>query len=230
MIGIKIMKYITSSLLFIFFLIAITVRSEEIPLRDRCSGYWAAAAISPYPESGPSYLDPDFIPINIPAPNARVFIKATSKGLLLVGKNTSTHIEVYPPLMEILWSPESKIFVINVSDGGLVGSWDAKFFSISKDDLPVFLDVLKEVRPFADKFLRCEPKQEANIGVVAWLNDDKEALIIAEVPPHSSCPNMGAIQGFRVLVESGKIIERISEPVLRKKWRHVLGCRLLRGQ
>ncbi|MHB8859984.1 MAG: hypothetical protein ACYC6Z_10980 [Thermoleophilia bacterium] len=219
------MKYIFSSLLILIAFVPETVGSTEISSRDRCTGYWAAGAVSPYPDSGPSYLEPDFIPTNIPAPNGKFSIKATSGGLSLVGKNSSTHIEAYPPLMEVLWAPDSRNFVINVSNGGLVGHWDINFYSIDSDERPVYRDIQKKVRPIADKLLQCEPKQEANIGVVSWIKGGKDILIIAEVPPHSSCRNMGAIFGFRVSVKSGEIIERISENALRKKWTKALGCR-----
>lgn len=219
------MKYLFLSLLLLITFVPKTVGSAEISSRDRCTGHWAAGAVSPYPDSGPSYLEPDFIPTNIPAPNGKVSIKATSEGLSLVGRNGSTHIEAYPPLMEVLWAPDSRNFVINVSDGGLVGHWDTYLYSIDADESPVYRDIQKIVRPIADVLLQCEPKEEANLGVVSWINGGKDILIIAEVPPHSSCRNMGAIFGFRVSAKSGEIVERMSEDALRKKWAKALGCR-----
>lgn len=188
---------------------------------ERCTGIWAAAARSPY-------LGADFNPTDILAPNANYSINATSAGLSVVGKRGKrTHLEILvnPPLMEVLWPPDSRNFVINVSDGGLVGSWEAKFYSIDADDRPVSRDVQSIIVPIANKLLKCEPKEDANIGAVSWLDNGNEILIIVEVPPHSSCRNMGAVFGFRVSVKSGKIIERISEADLHKKWATVLGCR-----
>lgn len=188
---------------------------------ERCTGIWAASAKTPY-------LSPDFNPTNIPAPNAKYSINATREGLSLVGtRSNPSHLEILlnPPLVEVLWSPDSRNFVINVSDGGLVGSWEAKFYAIDADGRPVSLDIQNIIMPIANKLLKCEPKEEANIGAVSWLNDGEEVLIIAEVPPHSSCQNMGAVFGFRVSIKSGKILERISEDDLHKKWPNVLGCR-----
>ena len=188
---------------------------------ERCTGIWAA-------EAKASYIGPDFSPTNVPAPNDNFSINATREGLSLVGKRGNpSHLEILvnPPLMEVLWSPDSRNFVINVSDGGLVGSWEAKFYSIDADERPVSRDIQNIIMPIANKLLKCEPKEEANIGAVSWLDNGKEVLIIVEVPPHSTCQNMGAVFGFRVSVKAGKIIERISEADLLKKWGNVLGCR-----
>jgi len=220
-IGVNKMRFVVLTLVVLVAVVSTALGDDAVSSREQCTGIWAAAAKSPYPA-------PDFIPTKIPAPNGRVSINATREGLSLVGKkNRTTHLEVLvnPPLMEVLWAPDSQNFVINVSDGGLVGTWEAKYYSIDADGRPVSRDIQKLVKSNANRLLRCEPKEEANIGVASWLNDGKEVLIIAEVPPHSSCRNMGTIFGFRVSVKSGKIIERISEDGLRKKWAHILGCR-----
>jgi hypothetical protein len=120
--------------------------------------------------------------------------------------------------------------VINVSDGGLVGTWEAYLFLLDANDRPVARDIQRLVRPLADKLLLCEPGEVANIGVASWVNGSSEILVVAEVPPHSSCRNMGGIFGFFVSVQSEKIIERIPEDVLRKKWAGTLGCRFMKMQ
>lgn len=218
------MRFVVLAILVWGAVVSKTADGGAVSAREQCSGIWAAGSKSPY-------TGPDFIPTNIPAPNGRVSIKATTESLFLSGQqNGSSHLEVLvnPPLMEVLWAPNSKYFVINVSDGGLVGTWETKFYFIDVNERPVSRDIQKPIKLISSKLLQCEPKEEANIGAVTWLNDGKEVLMIAEVPPHSSCQNMGTIYGFRVSVESGKIIERISESGLRKKWAHVLGCRFTR--
>ncbi len=225
MIVVNKIRFVILSLLILIAVISKAIGGDVVSSRSQCDGIWAAGAVSPYPDSGQSYLDPDFTPTKIPAPNGIFSIYATSEGLSLVGKDSSTHLEVFPPLMEVLWAPDSRHFAVNVSDGGLVGTWEAKFYSVDTNERPVSRDIQKIVKVLSNKLLECDPKEEANIGAVAWLNDGKEVLMIAEVPPHSSCRNMGTIFGFRVSVKSGRIIERISEKGLRKKWADVMGCR-----
>jgi len=129
--------------------------------------------------------------------------------------------------MEVLWSPDSNGFAINVSDGGLVGTWETHIYTIDQNGNPAPRNLQRLILPIVSKFLRCEPKEVANFGIAAWLNGSKEVLMIAEVPPHSSCRNMGTLIGFRISVLSGKIIERISERELRRKWKSFLGCRFM---
>jgi len=195
--------------------------SIELTQNCKCGGIWAA-------NGKPPYVGPDFAPSEIPAPNGRVSLKAYSGSLSLVGRKHSINLRkilVNPPLMEVLWSPDSRNFVVNVSDGGLVGSWDTYFYSVDQDEYPAFRDIESLIRPIANKLPQCDMAEQANIGTVAWLNEGKELLLVAEVPPHSSCRNMGDLLGFRISVESWRITERISEDRLRKKWGKVLGCR-----
>lgn len=218
------MRYLVLTLLILVAVILEAAGADSGLPGERCAGIWAAASKAPYAE-------PDFSPTNIFAPNGKFSVNATSEGLSLVkkgGRATDLDILVNPPLMEVLWAPDSRNFVINVSDGGLVGSWDVKFYSIDEDERPVLQHVEKLIRQISSNLLDCDPKEEANIGAVSWLKHGKEILIVVEVPPHSSCRNMGAIFGFRVSVKSGKIIERISEDDLRKKWANVLGCRFMK--
>ena len=189
-----------------------------------CSGLWAASG-------KPPYVEPHLTPSEIPAPKGMISIKAVgshlSGNLVVVGRKRSVRLRqlmVNPPLTEVLWSPDSRNFVINVSDGGLVGGWDTYFYSLDQDEYPVFRDVESLIRPLADTFPHCDDAEEPNIGAAAWLENGKELLLVAQAPPHSSCRNMGAIVGFRISVDSWKVIERIPENELRKKWGKILGC------
>ena len=127
--------------------------------------------------------------------------------------------------MEVLWSPDSQRFALNVSDGGVVGGWFAKVYWIDESGGVNQIDIGSEVLRLANSLPRCEEREDANIGVVAWLDGGKELLLVAEVPPHSSCRNMGALQGFRVSATTGVVVEHISERQLRQKWNATLGCR-----
>ncbi|MFA7060097.1 MAG: hypothetical protein WC156_04690 [Pedobacter sp.] len=214
------MRKVILLLLVVVHVVPYIACADELNSHERCSGIWAVGAKSPY-------TGPDFIPTKITSPNGLASINASSEGLSFVGKKAPIQLKVLinPPLTEVLWAPDSRGFTINVSDGGLVGTWEAHVYSIDQDGNPIPHNIRKLIFPITNKFLKCEPKEVANFGITAWLNGSKEILIVAEVPPHSSCRNMGAIIGFQISVKSGKIIERISEKELRKKWKSYLGCR-----
>lgn len=202
-----------------------TISSEFTSAHQTCTGgIWAAEAQSPY-------IGPNSIPTTISAPNGRFSINATGTGLSLVdesGRVSQLQVLPNPSLTEVLWAPDSSAFVINVSDGGLVGTWETVFYFLDETNRPIQRDIQSLVGPSANKFLLCDPDEVANIGVASWVNGSTEVLVVAEVPPHSSCRNMGSIFGYLVSVESEKVIERISEDDLRKRWANTLGCRFMK--
>lgn len=211
------------------FLAGATIEHAEVsatPIAsNECSGIWAASGETPF-------IAPNAALRDIFAPNGMVSIKATGEGLTVVGRKQSTHLENVignPPVTEVLWSPDSRHFVVNESDGGVVGTWTTHFYTLDKSEHLISRDIASFIKPLANKMSKCESAEEANIGTVAWLNGGKELLLVAEVPPHSSCRNMGEVAGFRVSIESWKVIERLSENKLRKKWVSVLGCRFANG-
>jgi hypothetical protein len=208
-----------------FFAVAVigltnTASADTIASSNKCSGIWAALAQSPFIDSN--------IPLqDILAPNGFVSINSTNEGLVVVGRRKNSRLEEVignPTVTEVLWSPDSGSFVVNESEGGAVGLWNTYLYFIDRDDHPVYRNIEGLIRPLVDKVPQCDPPEDSNIGTVAWLNNGKELLLVATVPPHSVCRNMGQISGFRVSIESWKILERIPEKKLRKKWANYLGC------
>ena len=217
------MKYLIINLLATIIVFAQLPHTDTAASQDscNCSGLWAASG-------KPLYVGPNFVPDKIAAPNGKFMVRASKGGLSLVGQKSITQLDNLmpnPSLMEVLWSPDSGSFIINVSDGGLVGSWETYFYRIDQHGKPVSRDIEGLVRPVANSFQQCDPCEEVNIGTAAaWINNGRELLVIAQVPPHSSCRNMGDILGFRISVASWRIIERIPEDRLRAEWGNVLGC------
>lgn len=131
-------------------------------------------------------------------------------------------------LTEMLWSPTGRFVSVTASDGGIVGTWSVNVFALDRDGGLHKHDNLRDAFKSADAFPDCDEKETPNIGAIAWLNNGRDILLVAEVPPHSSCRNMSALSGYLVQVESGKIIEQLSESQLREKWGPKLGCRFAR--
>jgi len=206
----------------IFLLLAVLA---FLPSSSSATGRWAAAGQSPFVSSSAP-------PVEILAPDGRGALRETADGLAFVGEHTTVLQEVLSPpsLTEVLWSPDSKAFVVNASDGGVIGTWDAYYYSIDAEGRPVSRNLADLLAPMIQKFPRCDDPEKANIGAVGWLDGGKDLLIVAEVPPHSSCRNMGAIRGFRVAVASWRVVGEISEAKLRQDWAKVLGPRFAAEQ
>jgi hypothetical protein len=126
-------------------------------------------------------------------------------------------------LTEMLWAPDARHFAVNASDGGAVGGWEVTVFEVRQGQ-PHRLPPYRALQATANRLPRCETPETANLGVAAWLKGGAEMLVVAEVPPHSSCRNMGALLGYRVATTTGRILESLPYGELRKRWPQALGC------
>ncbi len=129
---------------------------------------------------------------------------------------------------EIIWSPDSSAFVITASDGGAVGTWFISVYLLENDSVR-YADVAQEVIRHFKRYYKCDEPEEPNVGAVKWLNDSKQLLLVAEVPPHSTCREMGKFKGYIVDIPSGGILEEIDEKDVRLNWSGYLGTRFIRS-
>ncbi len=150
-----------------------------------------------------------------------VRLRVVENGHLLPGlENTAIGT-----LAEISWAPDSKAFFVTESDGGTVGSWSVDVFTISDGGVVRTRPTEEVVRRFSRTY-RCHDEELPNVGAVSWGKNSEAILVVAEVPPHSSCPEMGKVRGYIVSVADGKVIEEVSPASLRGHWRRHLGDRL----
>lgn len=188
------------------------------------SGEWSAFGKLPH-------LHPDSATRDFTAPNELVSVRVSTEGFQLVSRGEIValkEVSGLPSLSEILWNPNSRAVAITTSDGGLVGTWQVYVYLPGDSAHPTYRDVKSLVGPLAVGLPKCETNEVPNIGAVNWSKNGGELMIVAEVPPHSSCRNMGAIEGFRISVKDWRVIARVPEGVLRKKWRSDLGNRLVK--
>lgn len=210
------MTVIVMKINFLSLLMALSL----IPSCGNAAGIWAAAGQSPFVSSSAASVE-------IFAPDGMKKIKETIGGLALSGKHTIVLQDILSPpsLTEILWSPDSKSFIVNASDGGVVGTWSAYYYSINIEEKQEPKNFYNLLASKIQEFPHCDDPEVANVGAVGWLDGGKELLVVAEVPPHSSCRNMGAIRGFRVAVTSWNVLGEIPEAELWRDWGNVLGPR-----
>ena len=196
---------------------------------EACTGIWAAQA-SPPGGRGDR-------PAPVIAPDRRLRLEAnpgrdqlrlagpSGRGELLqvYGAEGRSLIDPNQGLTEVMWAPDARHFVVNASDGGLVGSWNLTVFAV-RQGRAHRLPPLRDVQAAADRLTRCDTPEIANLGAAAWLKGGAEMLIVAQVPPHSSCRNMGQLHGYRVATGSGRILESYAYAAMRKRWGSALGC------
>jgi len=125
----------------------------------------------------------------------------------------------FSSLSELLWSEDSSAFTVTSSDGGWVGGWSVEVFLIKYSQIER-VDVSSQAKKDVMRRYQCDEPQneEPNLVAVAWREGSSQLLLVAQVPPHSSCREMGKLFGYIVSVPSGKIVERFSEARLRNEW------------
>jgi hypothetical protein len=199
-----------------------------------CKGHWAASGCSAFSSS-------EFKTKKVLSPSRRFSINGTPDGILFNNGSTppvalaplssldSAEMLYARPLTEIVWSPNSQSFAVDASEGGNVGTYETAIYTINNALQLNRIIIDPEVHIHMMQLQRCDPlePERPNLGVVGWLAKGSEILLVAEVPPHSSCKNMGALLGFRIAATTGSLIDKVSEPVLRKKYKHLLGTRFV---
>jgi hypothetical protein len=185
------------------------------------AGIWAAAAKSAGSKSEGSFV--------VRAPSGPAAVVYASDGVYLQISRRRTILDDAvepPPLTEVLWAPTSRAFVITASDGGNVGTWRAHFYFLDENNNPIPRDIRGLIGQDADAFANCQTREQVNLAAITWLKGGSELLVVAEVPPHSSCQNMGALMGFVISVKSWAVEKKLSQKDMLSKFRKRFGTRL----
>lgn len=70
-----------------------------------------------------------------------------------------------------------------------------------------------------EKYYQCSPQEIPNVAAIDWIKSSDKLLILAQVPPHSSCNKMGMIKIYEISIPSGHILRSYNENALPKYWR-----------
>lgn len=166
-------------------------------------------------------------PLSITSPDKKHTVTNQDNALFFISTGNEETLSTYvsPGLIEMSWAKDSKSFAINYSDGSYVGSWNVDYYVIKPNNHLKRIDITGKAKTLSKEFAQCDEPEELNFALLTWLQP-QEAILVAEVPPHSTCKNMGALQGFRMNLSKVEILEVYDEETLREKWNDVLGKRL----
>ena len=223
------MRSVISYLLACAFLPVLVQGWQESPHEP---GLWSTEATGLFYEIG-TIDKPGTRRLVIASPNNKFRVIVRDAGFYIEGNGnrlSGPEDEGIYPLAEMAWCPDSRAFFLTQSDGGNVGGWFLNVYLMS-DKYVKLIDITQQVKKdFMTRYKCVVPEdptanEEPNIAAIKWFNDSKELLLLAEVPPHSSCPEMGKLMGYVVSVPSGNILSRYEEQHLRARWGRFLGER-----
>jgi hypothetical protein len=114
------------------------------------------------------------------------------------------------------WSPDSRAFYLMWSDGGIIGRYSVRVFSVDGEKVIESPTTRVAERDFAKRYY-CETRGN-NVYAIRWVNAE-QLLIAAEVYPTSDCGrDMGITAGYIVRVEDGHILRQYSGKQLQAMW------------
>jgi len=179
-------------------------------------GVWASAGISLYDGLNAG--------VEAKAPDSTAAVYSSDKGISLRKTYTDDLLPIVftPGLAEATWSHDSRYVALNVSDGGLVGTWDV--YLVDRVKPSKVIKLRDAIRLSTSVHLRCDG-EELNIGAVGWEKSAANLDVIVEVPPHSSCMQMGHVEGLVLDVDRLSVVAHLKESDVRTLWQRLLGNR-----
>jgi len=125
---------------------------------------------------------------------------------------------------EVLWSPDSKSFAVNQTEGGRGIGQRAYVFYVKRNGLQR-LDVSAPIEKTFGSPVKCEVPVPPNTAVIRWL-DPNRILVVAEVVNVSICKCPGTFRTYELSIPNLKIIRRYTQSETKRRFSDVLGCEL----
>ncbi len=127
------------------------------------------------------------------------------------------------PNAELLWAPDSRALAVTADDGGATGTFDLSILVHRKKGRHWRqIDLSDRVARLFAPEMRCDEHETPNVGAVGWTSGQR-LIVAAQVPPHSSCRNMGHVAAYIVDVKSGDVLMEVDRRTLHRRYRRMLG-------
>jgi hypothetical protein len=128
---------------------------------------------------------------------------------------------------EVLWSPDSRAFAANQTEGGGGIGHRTYVFYLTDNGLRK-VDVSAPVEKVFGSPVKCEAPVSPNTATLKWL-DSKRILVVAEVVPVSICECGGTFQTYELSLPYIEIVQVYTQAETRRFFGGALGCELRRA-
>jgi len=110
----------------------------------------------------------------------------------------------------IKWSPDSRAFYVMWSNGGMIGGYSVRAFSV-ENDVVTELPGPKAVAAEFAKHYYCQTRGN-NLFAVRWVDDSSQLLMKAQVYPTSDCGRYAEhLAGYLVNASTGEIRKQYTQ-------------------
>jgi hypothetical protein len=125
---------------------------------------------------------------------------------------------------EVMWSPDSKAFAVNQTEGGGGIGQRAYVFYLEESGLRK-VDVSAPVEKAFGSPVKCEVPVPPNTAIVKWM-DSNRILVAAEVVPVSICESRGTFKTYEVSLPDLAIQHVYGQAESKTLFGDSLGCEL----
>lgn len=123
---------------------------------------------------------------------------------------------------EVLWSPDSKAFAVNQTEGG-GGIGQRAYVFYLEESGPRKVDVSAPIEKAFGSPVKCAVPVPPNTAMIQWL-DSTRILVVAEVVHVSICQCPGAFKTYELSLPDLKILHVYGENESKALFRDDLGC------
>ena len=199
----------------------------------------------------PQFWEPKTHPVRLRSPNGKLALRVTAERtgrhypddefvpayyVVKNGKRLSPAIEPFS-VPSALWSPSSEMLAVQSTDGGAVGTWLIKIYTVSNDKVSehdagveVRQDLAKKfpagLNPRGAQFFSEREQKDfardvswVNVIACGWLTAPDRLVVIGGVPPSGRYgSNLGKELAYTVDPLTGRILQSYTAKQARKKW------------
>lgn len=128
---------------------------------------------------------------------------------------------------EVLWSPDSRAFAVNQTEGGGGIGQRAYIFYIENRGLRR-VDVSPPIEKRFGNPVKCEVPVRPNTAILHWIGSDR-ILVVAEIVPVSICHCMGTFASYELSLPDLRVLSAYTQIETKRKFGESLGCELRAG-
>ncbi len=161
---------------------------------------------------------------------SRIVAESSSDGwplhvqVIRKGRTFPTDLEkVVSGEAEAAWAPDSSSFFVTYSDAGAVGTYHVVIYRVDDEGLHSH-EPIPNGRTIFPPY--CLDPEIPNVGAVRWGSGSSTIVIAVEVPPHSSCADMGTFRAFEISLPDARVLRQYGQLETKRLFWPSLGVEL----
>ena len=129
--------------------------------------------------------------------------------------------------LEVLWSPDSRAFLVSTSDAGRGGWYSTHVYLLDDQNKVSEIDVSDLVLSAFGHPVKCGWPEDPNVAGIRWSVASRKIIVAAQIAPHSNCDSYGVFHAYEIAVQEKKILHSWGQIEAKRLFRDDLGWDLI---